>query len=380
MKLKRSIAVLAAMVMACQTTVFGAEKTTSQESTKRVITVDEAIKLARDNNSTIKDLENTREALAVYLDIFWETKGEYAWPTSGKSRTYLDDELYSATSSLQTLESSIEGNKMGLSIAELVAELGVKTSMVYIDSLKDSLEILKINVDISRKNTNFSRIKYDLGMISKNDLDEDIRQNQKVENTYETAKLSYDSAMQQFANLLGLKDTDFVVEYTYDYEPYPEITDLDSLAMTVMRESLALEQQQLAVDSAEWNNNVRPKSDIEGDWYDLQIRRTELQLNLTEMEITYAQMEKDLAVSIKNLYRTIKSLELEVQDCAAEVEKAQTDYDNAVLNHELGYLTDVQLLSAEFALESAKLSYKQKIFEHENAVWTIEHPSTIALN
>jgi len=381
MNLKKGSAAFVASLMFFNCTVFGAGlvslsssnenaiipvvKTTEEEVPKRVITYEEAVELAIKNNSSLGELEDKLEALEESEEQLGYALGLQTMPGVPGS-VYMDSATVNLLSTLTTVQNGIKTIEDSKRIAKESCELIVKSYMAEIIGAENNFEMMKANLEMSRENTYFNRLKYDMGMLSETEFIKAINDNKTVEQNYRMTELLVENAYNKLGNIIGVRNEKFVIEYEPVYEKYPEQANIIAFANKMADMSPTLKIADRTVEEAEFN--MRVVAIDNGKSYDERDRE------LNAAGRNYNDTRNALLLAVKNGYITVKQAEANIETLKMTLENTQKQYDNAVISRELGYITDVELMGAKLALTKAEGDVKTAILNHDMAKFMLDHP------
>lgn len=369
MKFKRFAAVFMAALMVGGCTAFAAEPTAEAETPQvRVITYDEAVDLAIKNNTNIKSLKDNVETLEDNQEKLGNALFYQTIPGVSQSETtYLDSNTVGILTSLNTIETSLKNAKYSEKMLKDGCELVVKNYMTQIVNGERNVDMLTDSLKISSENLRFAGIKYDLGMISETDYTTAKSDYEKTKLNLDMTKLNLETNYNGFSRLIGLKtDEKYIVDYNIAYEKYPDVSDVNGLANRLIYDDPSLKIAEGTVNNAEFGMKYVALEN--GDNYDTRKQ------SVTDAGRKYNDTKNDLVLAVKNGYITVKQAELNIERLTLNVENAQKAYDNAVVSHKVGYITDIQLEGAELALKSAKAELAEAIQSHDMAKFMLERP------
>lgn len=369
MNFKKGVAVFMAALMVSGCTVFAAESQTTADTPEvRIITYDEAVELAVKNNTSIKSLKDNIETLEDNQEKLGDALFLQTIPGAPTSNvTYLDSTTASILTSLNTIETNLKNAKYSERMLKDGCELVVKNYMTQIVNGERNVDILTDSLSISSENMKFAGIKYDLGMISETEYTTAKNDYENTKITLELTKLNLETNYNGFSRLLGLKDGEkYTVSYDIEYEKYPDQTDLTGLINKLTYDDPSLKIAEGTVNDAEFS--MKYVAFENGASYSTR------EQNVTDAGRKYNDTKADLELAVKNGYITVKQAELNIDKLIIAEENAQKTYDNAVVNHKVGYITDIQLKSAELALKSAKAELTEAIQSHDLAKFMLERP------
>ncbi len=382
MKFKRGLAVFAASMMAFNCTAFAGvvsvipkggtvaieQEDTEDEVPARVITYEEAVEMAIKNNSSLKELKEQVEDLEEQQEnigyaLYTQTIPGIALPTT----TYLDSMTANLLTSLNMINATLDTLEYSEQITKESCELIVKSYMAEIIQSENSLDMMGTNVKMSRQTDYFTRIKYDLGMISETEFNKAINDSKTTEYTYELSKLAVQTSYNKLSRIIGLNNGEkYTIEYAPEYELYPVQNNIEAFVERKLANDPMLKIEDVAVQDAEFR--MKFVAIDNGDNYETRNQKLE------KAGRSYNDKKRDLELAIKNGYITVKQAEGNIETLKLTLENTQKQYDNAVISHELGYVTEVELMGAKLALTKAESDVQMAILSHDMAKFMLDHP------
>lgn len=193
MKYKLALLLTLTMMMPTATTAFAAETSTetaaesnSEEGTVSTeengvwkLTFEEALELAEDNSSDLDNVAEKAEYLQDLKEDIWDITGSFSVPTVSYQQ-WVDDEVYSIYSQIQSISSSMTQNRYTEEITKLTLESTVKSYFTSILSDESSLEVAKKEAEVKKTQYLQGQTKNKMGLISDYDL-------RTLETDYKTA-------------------------------------------------------------------------------------------------------------------------------------------------------------------------------------------------
>lgn len=376
MNFKRLTAMAMAVAMAFSVNAFAANKTTANNAvqsskqtegeTKRVVTYDEAVKLAIKNTSSIATIneamdymENSKEAIYTNLNGYF--------PYSGTSQT-VETAIGTLLSSIGTIDGNSKAYRYQKQMLEETAELMVKN---YFDTIKTSENALALAKDSLRlKQDEYSQLvlKNKLGMISNNDLTNASNDLTKMKESVKMAELAIDSVYSSLGNTIGLKaGTDFDIDYTLEYKPFEMEIGLDSYITQKSSTDPSVQVAKANLETAEFQKKI---STYETEPYSYQQKDNAV----NSADRTWGDTVKNLKTAISNAYNSISQLESNRTALEAALSDAKTTYATAQTNYQVGNITKLQLEQAELAVKSAENDLLSNTSSHDLLVFQFEHP------
>lgn len=163
MKYKLALLLTLTMMMPTATTAFAAETSTetaaestseegavsTEESGVWQLTYEEALELAEDNSSDLDNVAEKAEYLQDLKEDIWDITGSFSVPTVSYQQ-WVDDEVYSIYSQIQSISSSMTQNRYTEEITKLTLESTVKSYFTSILSDESSLEVAKKEAEVKK--------------------------------------------------------------------------------------------------------------------------------------------------------------------------------------------------------------------------------------
>jgi outer membrane protein TolC len=191
------------------------------------------------------------------------------------------------------------------------------------------------------------------GIISAIDYDQMDTSVKKLEDSYKSAQLTYDSSITALGALLGESDgwkpklvSEAVISKYIRNDLSTEISHGTTESLSVWTKKVALDLQE---SKQTWIWPSTPADVIKN--------------NLSTAEIEYEQAKRDAKSSIEQLYYSIDSIESQIQTAEKANSQAQQDLKIAQIKYDLGIISantfgagSSSLASYQIAAEKAKVS------------------------
>ncbi len=338
----------------------------SSEPKTLTLTIDEAVSFLEyaDDSDIEEDIEELTDSLndlrrnqyLVLNSIDPAYVPESEWGSNSNSKTLVDMspyvEYYQGVWGLEYAISALENT-------EFLTSVGYEYTL---ETLAINDNLLKLNLDLSEKaleqqKLNYSRelIKFDLGMISENELN-------TAENNLLVKELELENLMKSRENLkvtiadtLGLKETDVV---NLVYVPKLEMVDktVEEYVDFHLNSSPSLE---IAKANSERAKKVY---DLQETYY------VEIEDDAKDDRETAIDNSNDLISSIRTAtYQSFNNLETyanNLEIAKTNLQSTKKQYEDTLLMYDLGYISkstleqvELALISSEVSLENAKYNY-----------------------
>ncbi|SDI33615.1 Outer membrane protein TolC [Alteribacillus persepolensis] len=311
----------------------------------------------RDAENDIEDMEDRMDDLR---DIQRET-GERTFQQRYEIQNGLEEleDMYDdLIDSIEQLETNIVTMEYDQQEAEAALELATASTFTQIVMNEAQLAMQEEQYERERVNVENARLRYDIGVAPRQDLDEAQREWRRVQSDVSETKRQLEHDKSLFTLDLGISyhdDLEFKAPEIESVVPIEQEEDTDTLMentymMKKAKEDLALaeyEQEQVYEDD-------------DADSYDRE--QADLAVDIEKQNI--AQVRQDVTESIDSLFadatQAYQSL-LEAQD---EWDYANTDHEKRKVQLDAGLMAQADFDSAKLQLQQAELSYKMAQYEY----------------
>lgn len=388
------------------------------------LTLEDSVRLALDNNLTIKQQEATFENAkwarhearrSAGPSVGWTSNlgklgGVYA--ASQKATHWTHKNVLQLTYPIYTggqLEGAIKAADLGMDAAELGLELTkqqVKASTVsaYYKALQaqNQIKVAQDSVNTLTEHLKNVNAQYTVGTVAKSDVLSTQVQMANAEQNLITANNSYDVAIATLNNVMGIDTgtelnlTDKLDYVTYEiplescesyaFENRPDILVADykvEIAKAQVQQARAGYLPSLGVTvSKSWmgeqgfsgaDRDPRYASDnnwtagLQLTWSIWDNNVTQAKVNEAEAEVTKAQAAADNTrltgdLEVRTAYLNLKAAEKSISTTEVAVEKAQEDYKIAQVRYAAGVGTNLDVMDAEEKLTQAQNNYYNALY------------------
>ncbi len=373
MKKKLLVVVMALSCMFSNITVFGADETlentnvfsfvseleiTSNE-TRENLDIDTAIDMALKNSTELKTANLSLELSEKQVESSQNTV-DYNTGSNG---------LQSILSLIKN-QASYKNSEEEKAVTEQKIAYEMEQSFIEILNLERDIEISERNIDIQEKNLNISRAKYNMGLLSKQELNEAESSFEKSKENIETQKTNLKNAFKNLNIIIGESDTskEYNLLIDVDYEPVEIETSIETYAEARTLESVA-------VKNAERNLQVTKQSYVVEQVSDtgttVSLMQAENSVSTSEMSLS--DMKENMENQIVNLYNTIKSLETSIENNKKQLSDLNKNLEIAKLKYDMGSISEIELLQAENQVAEMENTIIEQIYQHNQNVKQLEN-------
>ena len=380
MKYKLALLLTLTMMMPTATTAFAAEtstetaaESTSEEGTVSTeesgvwqLTYEEALELAEDNSSDLDNVAEKAEYLQDLKEDIWDITGSFSVPTVSYQQ-WVDDEVYSIYSQIQSISSSMTQNRYTEEITKLTLESTVKSYFTSILSDESSLEVAKKEAEVKKTQYLQGQTKNKMGLISDYDLRTLETDYKTAVDNVETLERTIEEEYRSFNQLLGISDdTEYELVYDIEYTPYEMGQSMTQYIQNKLNTDYTIKQLEQNVDDAEFNKNYMSMSSTNS-----QSASNKYSYEEAKSSLKTAKEDKELA--IQNAYNEVQELENQYETAQRNLETAKSNLELAELNYSLGRNTALDVTKAELDVEEAENTLAQIVYSHDMKVYQLEN-------
>lgn len=380
MKYKLALLLTLTMMMPTATTAFAAEtstetaaESTSEEGTVSTeesgvwqLTFEEALELAEDNSSGLDNVAEKAEYLQDLKEDIWDITGSFSVPTVSYQQ-WVDDEVYSIYSQIQSISSSMTQNRYTEEITKLTLESTVKSYFTSILSDESSLEVAKKEAEVKKTQYLQGQTKNKMGLISDYDLRTLETDYKTAVDNVETLERTIEEEYRSFNQLLGISDdTEYELVYDIEYTPYEMGQSMTQYIQNKLNTDYTIKQLEQNVDDAEFNKNYMSMSSTNS-------QSASNKYSYEEAKSTLKTAKEDKELAIQNAYNEVQELENQYETAQRNLETAKSNLELAELNYSLGRNTALDVTKAELDVEEAENTLAQIVYSHDMKVYQLEN-------
>ena len=343
----------------------------AEENILPELTYEAALEKAKKHSPDLRDIADTAEFLQKTKEDLWDRVGYFDSPDYDYQR-WVNDGWYMVTSSAFSTTTSMKQNSYGEAITKLGLEAGVKNYFITILSQEDNLELLKKNMELQQKLYKQGKTKYQLGLISKFDLDKLETETNNLADSITLVESALEQIYTQFNSLLGESpEKRFQLVYDVSYEPFTLNQTMDQYINGKVNASNTLKILELNVESAKFKKNYLPESSTGSE-------ANQNNLSYDQAKRSLKTSKDDFALAIRNGYNAILQKETEYATAQAALKQAEADYHKAEVNYQAGNITALTLEQAQMGVDKAKNEIQQVVYDHDLAIFNFQNPDLLS--
>ncbi|MCI8703816.1 MAG: TolC family protein [Anaerotignum sp.] len=343
----------------------------AEENILPELTYEAALEKAKKYSPDLRDIADTAEFLQKTKEDLWDRVGYFDSPDYDYQR-WVNDGWYMVTSSAFSTTTSMKQNSYGEAITKLGLEAGVKNYFITILSQEDNLELLKKNMELQQKLYKQGKTKYQLGLISKFDLDKLETETNNLADSITLVESALEQIYTQFNSLLGESpEKRYQLVYDVSYEPFTLSQTMDQYINGKVNASNTLKILELNVESAKFKKNYLPESSTGSE-------ANQNNLSYDQAKRSLKTSKDDFALAIRNGYNAILQKETEYATAQAALKQAEADYHKAEVNYQAGNITALTLEQAQMGVDKAKNEIQQVVYDHDLAIFNFQNPDLLS--
>lgn len=355
--MKRIISFVLTFSLLCSFCIAQEVTTTQNDS----MTIDQAVEYAMKHNSAIVDVEkNVKDQQELYDDA----RDEYRkWKNKVRSGGYSfeDENEYLTCWGYMFKISELQYNSFQTTreATKQKVEYSVKSMIYSMFELEDSIELLNKSIIKQENDLQIAEVKFDLNMITKNDLESTRSTLETSRLQLESVKKSLETLKVSLKQLMGFGVTDeLLIERPEYVEKELNVEDLEKTIEASLATNSSVLSSKLQYQQKENQYILATKTS-----FMLRDDKKKAKDNYSDAEFRLNNDIDSVKENLRILYNQVKDKESEVKIAKEELARAKTQYDQAKVMYEVGLISKNSYLGYELAVMSSENSYKSKVKE-----------------
>lgn len=318
------------------------------------LTVDEALEIAIQHNS---DILNS-EADYPYTQQNYEDAND--------NLALEPDSYYSLKVQIAELKNDLDNYDADIQKTKDILKYDIVKLFSDIANTQQSLDTEEKSLAVAKKELDISELKYQKGIISKSEYDEQNTSYVKNDNSLKNKKIELDNLFIDLNKLIGLdlKDT-YSIRLELDYDKIGEV-DLDSKKQEDLENSIDLTKQKQNLDVSKYEYSTYNE-------YTSYSTKLSKENDIESKQRDIADTEIDYTNSLNTLYRDIISKETEIDKYNEQLEYKNKELSVIELKYSLGKATqleidkkNIEIYELEDTIKKAKDEHQLLIMKYEN--------------
>lgn len=239
-------------------------------------------------------------------------------------------------------------------------------------NIENELKIAKENLELVQKQYNNGKLRYEVGLISKQQLLGLELALSQAKSVYENTNMYYQLQLMNFNNTIGLPlDEKIVFVYSIEKAQMDPI-EIDSLINEAFENNLRVK---IAEESYEISKLTLEAKNIKG--MGIYYRYKEQEVIVKENEINLNAIRNSVDMGARSAYLNLVTAEKQIATFELAVKQAEEALRIAQLSFDLGQNTPAEIAQANINLMNAKKSLAQQIHAFNLALLDFEYSTGI---
>ncbi len=328
------------------------------------LSLEEAITIAKDENPQLKACTAKKEDNKIQLKAAKETKAQYrdmkVIPASvAFELIYVKKGYY-----VHSYEKAVELSDYEYKQIDAQISYNVTEKYYNLKNCEKLVEISQNSYNLVLDNYNNSKLSYELGLISKAELDSANVSLLQAEFALESYKSNYELAKEDFKIALRKNNEDCNFVLTSNLKADVFETNLTEDLVTAEKSRYDI-------------NSLKANYELSKEYFDITFaasttKKSAAQSSLITAEYNYTNNKSLILLGIKSSYSNITSSKNNVTLLEETLKLKENAYEIAKVQYEQGLITNTELLKilndvyyAEVELENAKLKYTLAIDKYK---------------
>ncbi|MCI8342733.1 MAG: TolC family protein [Firmicutes bacterium] len=350
----------------------GSKATVTEAATEediKVYTFDEIYELAKKNSTTLKLLEKNADLLSAQSRDIAQSTG-LALAPEGYDYNYTATPEYSNIMRMMSLNVSRQSQRYTEEATLLRLQGGIINSLGTIVSGERAIETSKISLANAEENLKLVKTKKSLGMATEMEVTSAQSQLETIKTELESNKKDVENAYAALATVMGIRNSNFKVEYAPEYEIFELDLDLEVYLLRKNDENPNVKAVQLQADTLVKNKNFTIGNDTtpyasDTANYDIEKANAELK-----------DMRENLITAGRQVYTSIRQLEETISATETSLKTAEDALRIAELNYETGNGIKFDVDKAKENVVKLQDSIFSMKIQHAKLVFSFENPAS----
>lgn len=322
-----------------------------KENNKDSISLDEALKIALENNSNLKNLNDAQSYMQkVRKNLYEESQKEDDAFLMIPNLEPIDKSL-EILKKINSTDNLIKNQEINKKIIQDSIELSIISSIIAIRNIELNIELLEKNIEIGKININNLQSKFNYGIISKNMLDDAIENQKTLEFNLSSLKSNLEIQKNNLNDILKTnKNVDININLNAKFEDLEKI-DLEYYINQKKSNDLSIQIIENEINTAEYELKNSP--DVSST------EKERLQNNINSAKRKLTDAKSNLNKKIRKTFDILENCYKNQENLKIALENAISNYNIAVSNYNNGNNTLFQVEQAKLAILKAEKNIEE---------------------
>lgn len=345
------------------------------------LTYEEALKTSINNNLSIErgsdTVDNIQNTLQTGIPAQSLSNSSQYQGQGAQGGQYEPNPVSSITQSIQyqTLLDNEQISKQSLTVQKDAIEVNLKAIFVKIKNLEENDKLIKEKINNKNTNIGISRVKYQKGVISKIDLENQEIEVEQLKNSLKENKLQLDMSYKDLANVMNTK-----IDRKIDYISIPYKTlsqngiskenvvgSAISQAPTIMQQNSQIKQleEKIKYSLIDYGNSSLPKEESNTD------------LNIKDVDLRISK--QNIKNAVLDSVNSVENIETNVKNLQTQIDNAKRQAKNLKKLVDLGFKTKIDLENLNLQIKEMELQLENAKSNHGVMIERLKKPYLLSV-
>ncbi len=268
----------------------------------------------------------------------------------------------------RSVELTYQIAQWNLKIKENQIKYNVEKSYFDLSQMKKEVEIAEENLNLTQKQYNSGKLKYDVGIISEQELLGLEMGLSKAQTAYDSAKVYYDLQLMNFQNTSGLTfDKEVVLIDSIEYKEYEPINIKESIKQAIENNTMV----KIGQESYELSELTFDAIKIK--YPDITYKYKEQEAEVAKAAKNLETVKNEVEMGVRAAYLNLLTAEKQIKTLEKNIEQAERMARLAEVSLDLGQGTSIEVLQANLNLMSARKDLSSQIHAFNMALLDYEY-------
>lgn len=329
------------------------------------LTVDDAFEIAVKYNREVINLEEDFP--------FLQKDYEEANKDLGLDPDIYADEYNSMKVQIAKLKNTLDNYDENVEQTKDILKYNITKLFIDIINAENELELEKKNISLLKKELDFSKIKYQKGILSENEFNIANVEYLKRYSELENKKIDFNNLFIDLNKVLGI---DLLKQYSVSVDlMYDEIdnVDIDEKSYNDFENSFSLKEQKQNLEISKYEYSTYDENTSYSE-------KVSKENDILSKERNIKESEQNFKESLSKLYKDILSKETINKKYEEELVYKENEMEILKMKYSMGQAIQLDIVKKEMEIEELKNNIEKNQYEHLLLVMRFENPDLIEVD
>lgn len=258
-------------------------------------------------------------------------------------------------------------------VTEETLALGLRDLYLGLMKSDKDIEILNRKFELAKNKHDINKLKFDQGLITKQDLDESEYQLLKAEKSVDEANRNRENMVRSLNSMLGVE-----ISTVYDKVKFDELSrdislkPLEVYIEKALTERLEIKNIEEEIRLKELKKGIFTESRLFGKSYDLEEQYEDLELELETLKVKLEKTKFDIENEIKKAYIEIKEDLYNLESTTETIKMQKRTLDKLKTQYESGFIAKILLDEMEIGIDELENAKELVIYGYNTKIMKLE--------